>query len=87
MVRTPELDVHIHVFSPNSPEFKRHVVFRDWLRNHADDWQAYESIKRDLSAQSWDDMNAYAQAKSEVVERILSLAFQDQANAFGSEGF
>ena len=32
MMRTPELDVHIHIFSPDAPELERHLRFRDRLR-------------------------------------------------------
>ncbi len=77
MLRTPERDVHVHIFSPDSPEVERHLVFRNRLRKKTDDRQLYESIKRKLSTQSWDDMNAYARAKSEVMERILASAFQE----------
>lgn len=71
MMRTPELDVHIHIFSPECPEVKRHLLFRNRLRKDGDDRQLYESTKRNLANQSWGDMNSYAEAKSEVVERII----------------
>jgi GrpB-like predicted nucleotidyltransferase (UPF0157 family) len=44
------------------------------LRNNAGDGLRYESTKRILARQSWPDMNAYAQAKSEVVESIITAA-------------
>lgn len=71
MFRTPELDVHIHIFSPNSPEIKRYLIFRDRLRNSVEDRNLYEQTKRRLATQLWDDMNAYAEAKSEIIERII----------------
>jgi GrpB-like predicted nucleotidyltransferase (UPF0157 family) len=37
MFRTPELDVHIHVFSEGCPEILRQVAFRNRLRNVAAD--------------------------------------------------
>lgn len=74
MFRTPALDVHIHLFSADCPEIQRQVAFRDRLRNDSADRLLYESAKRRLAAQDWLDMNAYAQAKSEVVEGILLRA-------------
>jgi GrpB-like predicted nucleotidyltransferase (UPF0157 family) len=74
MFRTPELDVHVHVFSAGCVEFERHIAFRDHLRRCADDRLLYESVKRKLAEQDWSDMNAYAQAKTEVVEQILTRA-------------
>lgn len=74
MFRTPELDVHIHVFSTGCVELTRHVMFRNWLRTHPEDRLHYESVKRRLAQEDWPDMNAYANAKSEVVEDILTRA-------------
>lgn len=74
MFRTPALDVHVHVFSPGCPEAERHLAFRDRLRNNPEDRLLYESVKRELAKKDWSDMNAYAEAKSEVVERILANA-------------
>ncbi len=74
MFRTPELDVHVHVFSPGSPEVERHLIFRDRLIKFDEDRQAYESVKQKLANEDWDDMNAYARAKSEIVESILVRA-------------
>jgi GrpB-like predicted nucleotidyltransferase (UPF0157 family) len=53
---------------------ERHLTLRDRLRSHASDRERYEAIKRKLSKQSWDDMNAYANAKTEVIESILASA-------------
>ncbi|HWB14262.1 MAG TPA: GrpB family protein [Pirellulales bacterium] len=74
MFRTPERNVHIHVFSLGSPEIERYLIFRDRLRSSADDRLRYEKTKRELAVRSWSDMNAYADAKTEVVESILAAA-------------
>jgi GrpB-like predicted nucleotidyltransferase (UPF0157 family) len=74
MLRTPARGVHIHVFSPGSPEIERYLTFRDRLRRNADERQRYETTKRTLAAQSWSDMDAYANAKTEVIEGIIAAA-------------
>ena len=74
MLRTPEKDVHIHVFSAGSSEISRYLVFRDHLRENLDDRELYEKVKRELAAQDWPEMNAYAEAKTEVVEQIIARA-------------
>ena len=38
------------------------------------DRQLYEETKRRLAARQWPDMNAYAAAKTEVIEAILERA-------------
>ena len=76
MLRTPELDVHMHIFSLGCVESTRHLAFRDHLRSHPTDRLRYEAVKRKLSKEDWPDMNDYARAKSEVVEEITTRALQ-----------
>ena len=80
MFRTPELDVHVHVFSAGCVEFRRHIAFRNHLRRCKEDRLLYESVKRKLAEQDWSDMNAYAHAKTEVVEQILVRALREAGN-------
>jgi GrpB-like predicted nucleotidyltransferase (UPF0157 family) len=74
MLRTPARDVHLHVFSLGSTEIERYLTFRDRLRRNVEDRQRYETTKRTLAAQSWSDMDAYANAKTEAVEGIIASA-------------
>ncbi|MCC9607081.1 GrpB family protein [Blastopirellula sp. JC732] len=74
MLRTPERDVHIHVYSTGCVEIDRNLAFRDRLRQCAEDRIRYERVKRELAQRSWDDMNQYAAAKTEVIESVLSAA-------------
>jgi len=81
MFRTPELDVHVHVFSLGCVEFERHIAFRNHLRRCREDRLLYESVKRKLAEADWSDMNAYARAKTEVVEQILARAMRGTAES------
>ena len=74
MVRTTERDVHIHIYSIDCPEIQRNLTFRDRLRSNSDDRSRYERTKRELSAKEWPDMNAYAEAKTEVIESIIAAS-------------
>src|SRR5688572_26368831 len=74
MFRTPGQDVHIHVYSAGCPEIQRTLTFRDRLRRNFDDRRRYERTKRELAAKEWPDMNAYADAKTEVIESILEAS-------------
>jgi GrpB-like predicted nucleotidyltransferase (UPF0157 family) len=76
MFRTPERDVHVHVYSTGCPEIERNLVFRDRLRSNSDDRRRYEQTKRELASREWEDMNEYARAKTEVVESIIAAARQ-----------
>jgi GrpB-like predicted nucleotidyltransferase (UPF0157 family) len=80
MFRTPEQDVHVHLFSAGCVEIGRLLAFRDHLRSSVEDRSLYESVKRKLAQDDWPDMNAYAQAKSDVVEQIITRASRDVDN-------
>jgi len=73
MLRTPERDVHIHVWVDPS-DVRRHLLFRDWLRRSAADRARYEGLKLQLAKREWDDMNLYADAKTELILEIMGRA-------------
>jgi len=77
MLRTPAKDVHVHVYSPDSPEIARHLLFRDRLRAAPGDRELYAETKRHLAAQSWPTMQHYAEAKTDVIEAILERAAEE----------
>jgi GrpB-like predicted nucleotidyltransferase (UPF0157 family) len=70
----PDTDVNLHVFSKGCPEISRMLLFRDWLRSHADDRELYARAKRDLARQEWKYVQNYADAKTAIVEEILARA-------------
>jgi GrpB-like predicted nucleotidyltransferase (UPF0157 family) len=74
MFRTPELDVHIHIWPDESAEITRHLLFRDWLRFDLGDRRAYEELKRSLAQRDWEDMNHYANAKTALIADIMVRA-------------
>ena len=74
LVRTPERDVHVHILEDGDPLADDYLVLRDHLRIDADDRRLYEDTKRDLVSRDWSDMNAYADAKTEVIEAIKARA-------------
>ena len=74
MVRTPARDVHVHVYEPDHPAVDAYLDLRDWLRVDAADRALYGQVKRRLAEQDWVDMNAYADAKTEVVTAVLGRA-------------
>lgn len=74
MFRTPQRDVHIHVVSTGCPEIDRWLSFRDHLRSNTAARLSYESLKRALATRDWPDMNDYANAKSEMIEKMIAAA-------------
>ena len=65
-VRTHQL----HAFAVGSPEIKRHLDFRDYLRAFPTDAAAYETLKQQLAACSGGDMRAYSEGKTDFIRGI-----------------
>jgi GrpB-like predicted nucleotidyltransferase (UPF0157 family) len=74
VLKGPDTDVNLHVFSTGCVEIERMIAFRDWLRKSDDDRALYERTKRELAARPWKFVQHYADAKTEVVEAILARA-------------
>jgi GrpB-like predicted nucleotidyltransferase (UPF0157 family) len=74
LVRTPARDVHVHVLEQGDRAIDDYLLLRDRLRSDEGDRALYEDTKRDLLTRDWDDMNAYSDAKTEVVQAILDRA-------------
>jgi GrpB-like predicted nucleotidyltransferase (UPF0157 family) len=74
--RAPAHDVphHLYVCLPGCQEYLRHIAFRDYLRTHPKDADAYASLKHNLSGRFSIDRDAYTQAKTEFIEKILRRA-------------
>lgn len=74
MARSAELDVHVHVCPAGGEWERRHLLFRDWLRTDETDRTRYANAKQRLAARDWADMNEYAAAKTDVIQKITACA-------------
>lgn len=74
MFRTPALDVHVHVCQAGSDCERRHLLLRDWLRESAEDRNAYAELKTALRTNDWETMNHYADAKTALISEITTRA-------------
>jgi GrpB-like predicted nucleotidyltransferase (UPF0157 family) len=74
--RATRNDIHHHLYvcSPESQAYGRHIAFRDYLRTHPEDANAYATLKRQLAETFASDRDAYTQAKGLFVAEILRRA-------------
>jgi GrpB-like predicted nucleotidyltransferase (UPF0157 family) len=74
LLKAPDDDGNLHVFSSGCEEIARMLAFRDRLRAHEEDRRRYEDVKRELAGRTWKHVQNYADAKSEIVREILGRA-------------
>ena len=74
LARTPERDVHVHLYERDDPAIGEYLLLRDHLRRNVEDRVLYENTKRALLDKQWEDMNDYADAKTEVILAIKARA-------------
>ncbi len=60
---------HVHTVEVTSEFWRRHLLFRDYMRAHDEIRDAYYKTKKELAEREWNDTNDYALAKTEFIEK------------------
>ena len=63
---------HLYVCPEDSPELKRHLAFRDYLRTHPAAIWEYSRIKKEGAELYPDDIERYIKHKSPFIEKIYA---------------
>jgi GrpB-like predicted nucleotidyltransferase (UPF0157 family) len=74
MFKGPDTDINLHTFSAECTEVDRMLIFRDWLREDPADRQLYARTKSALAQKEWTFVQHYADAKSAVIDDIMTRA-------------
>jgi GrpB-like predicted nucleotidyltransferase (UPF0157 family) len=67
-------DVQVHACATGSRWERRHLLFRDYLRADAEARAAYTTAKAEIAARWSDDRIAYADAKTDIIEVLMTRA-------------
>mgnify|MGYP001627383961 CR=1 FL=1 len=69
---------HLYVCQQGSPALERHVLFRDYLRKHAWARLAYQNMKYQLAAETYQDKHWYGELKMQksnaFIDAIIAKA-------------
>jgi GrpB-like predicted nucleotidyltransferase (UPF0157 family) len=65
---------HVHVIELTNPEWENFILFRDYLRAHADVAQEYARLKKALAAQYTQDRVTYTESKAPFIKDIMGRA-------------
>jgi GrpB-like predicted nucleotidyltransferase (UPF0157 family) len=60
----------LHAFAAGSPEIRRHLDFRDYLRAFPAEAAAYAALKQGLATRCGSDMGAYSDGKTEFIRAV-----------------
>jgi len=74
----PNKHFHIHMVEHGSDFWKRHLLFRDYLRTHPDAALEYCELKKKLASKHRLNREAYTEAKTTFIESIVSKAKTSQ---------
>ncbi len=64
----------IHMVEIGSEFWGRHLLFRDYLRQNPDMANEYAVLKKQLAECEWEDVNEYADAKTNFIKSIENKA-------------
>ena len=67
---------HVHVFTVESRQVARHLVFRDFLIAHPGHAQQYSTLKQKLATAYPDDIDSYMDGKDALIQEIERLALE-----------
>jgi len=69
-----EQHYHLHMVERTSDFWKRHLLFRDYLRVHPKVAQDYYELKKRLAYKYSSDREGYTEAKTSFVESVIERA-------------
>lgn len=82
VLKGPDHHTNLHVFSwEPAAEWRRHRLFRDWLRTNAWDREAYGALKTELAQRDFDYVFEYNNAKAALIHEIYGRALAADAAA------
>ena len=71
---------HIHLLEKDSEEWKKLILFRDYLRSNQNTAEEYKKLKHNLSERLQGDRKAYQAAKSDFVEAVIRKSRLDRGS-------
>jgi GrpB-like predicted nucleotidyltransferase (UPF0157 family) len=65
---------HVHMVQAGGEFWRRHLLFRDYLRANPDAVAAYAALKKELARREWGDKGGYTDAKTAFIREVEERA-------------
>jgi GrpB-like predicted nucleotidyltransferase (UPF0157 family) len=72
VLKGPDININLHVYTAGCPEPRRSLAFRDRLRADPADLARYQQVKLDLAGRRWSYVQQYSDAKNDVIDSIMA---------------
>jgi len=69
-----EGDVHLHMITKDNAEYSKFILFRNYLINHPDVRQTYNSLKYEILEKVEGNRIEYTKLKSPFIKSVINLA-------------
>jgi len=69
---------HLHLVVTGSEFWQRHLIFRDYLRQHPETAEAYAALKLSLAQQFAHNRKAYTEGKAPFIAKVMAAALLEQ---------
>jgi GrpB-like predicted nucleotidyltransferase (UPF0157 family) len=70
---------NLHLIPESREEWRRNLLFREYLRTYPEAREKYESVKREAAAAHTENLEGYNDAKSDCLQSILADARADES--------
>jgi len=74
---------HLHLVKFESEHWKKHIIFRDFLRKNPEIAKDYFNLKKELAAKYGTDRLGYTEAKSAFIELVIAKAKRLEHGSLG----
>lgn len=65
---------YLHIMEKGHPEWKNHILFRDYLKSNPKVTKEYEKVKRELAKKYETDRGKYTEGKSKFIQKVIEKA-------------
>jgi GrpB-like predicted nucleotidyltransferase (UPF0157 family) len=71
--------IHVHIFEIGTENWRRHLIFRDYLRNNPAIAAQYAELKKELAIRFRNERGEYTNGKSEFINSVVQKAREKNA--------